>query len=328
MPDTNPPPINASRLKLRQLLLVLRLHETRNLNKAAATLNISQPAATRLLKETEQILNATLYERSSKGMVPTPYGEATARYAKLLLTGVQKLHKELDGLKRGIEGQVRIGAVMASVPAIVTDTICSIQADYPNVVFTLVTEGSHTLLSALLDNRLDFVVGRIVGTYPPEQFSFESWFNEDLSIVVGRHHRLLRRARLSMADLSAASWILEPHPSPSRKVVEQSFDRVGLARPACSVETVSMIGTTNLIHNTNLVSVMPTLVARYYAELLALAILPISLQSDSSRVGLITVPGRELSPAVAFAIATLRRCALGQTFDPELDYDPGIILES
>jgi DNA-binding transcriptional LysR family regulator len=307
-------PFNASRLKVRQLMLVLSLKDTQNLNKAAEVLGMSQPAATRLLKEIEDTLDAPLFERTPKGMVPTLYGDATARYAKALLSDMNKLHKELEGLKRGIEGEVRIGAVTASVPGLMVDMIRAVLADYPNVAFTLVTEGSSTLLPALLDRRLDLVVGRVVGTYSEEQLGFEPLLEEELSIVVGRHNKLLRRSRLSLSDLAGENWILEPHPSPSRTTVEAAFERAGLGHPSCIVQSVSIVGLTNLVHNTNLLGVLPTSVARYFTELSAIAILPVVLPKGQ-RLGLVTVPNRPLSPAAEHVVTTLRRLALGQLFE-------------
>lgn len=321
-----PAPLSVSRLKLRQLELVLSLNATRNLNQAAAALNISQPSATRLLKEVEEALGATLYERSSRGMIPTLYGKATGKYAKSLLNGMNKLHRELEGLRRGIEGPVKIGAVTAAVPGLITDMVREVLNDYPNVLFTLVTEGSSTLLPALVDQRLDLVVGRIVGPFMEDQLTYEPLVEDELSIVVGRHHRLLRRTNLSLADLANESWILEPPPSPSRSTVDAAFDRAGLGRPTCNIESVSIIGKTNLAHNTDMIAVLPASVARYFVDLKAVAILPVSLP-NGQRLGIITVPNRVLSPASEHVIATLRRLALGQVFEHGLDQEPKLLFQ-
>src|SRR3954469_24726018 len=62
------------RFKMRQLALVLKLVGTGNLHDAAAALNMSQPAATKLLQEIEEALGAELFIRQSRGMKPTPSG--------------------------------------------------------------------------------------------------------------------------------------------------------------------------------------------------------------------------------------------------------------
>ena len=57
-----------SRLKLRHLRLVVALDECRNLHRAAETMNIAQPAASKLLAEIEEILHQPLFERHPRGL--------------------------------------------------------------------------------------------------------------------------------------------------------------------------------------------------------------------------------------------------------------------
>jgi DNA-binding transcriptional LysR family regulator len=68
-----------ARLKTRQLLLLVALAEEGNIHRAAQVLNMTQPAASKLLKELEEVLEVTLFERLPRGMQPTWYGETSMR---------------------------------------------------------------------------------------------------------------------------------------------------------------------------------------------------------------------------------------------------------
>jgi DNA-binding transcriptional LysR family regulator len=70
----------------RQLLLLARLDTHRHLGRAAEAMNISQPAATKLLQQLEDSLGEKLFERLARGMEPTPYGEILIRYARRVLS--------------------------------------------------------------------------------------------------------------------------------------------------------------------------------------------------------------------------------------------------
>ena len=74
------------RLKLRHLQLFLALEEHRNLHRAAASLAISQPAASKLLGDLESQLGVTLFERHSRGVTPNWYGEIVIRHARSILS--------------------------------------------------------------------------------------------------------------------------------------------------------------------------------------------------------------------------------------------------
>jgi hypothetical protein len=63
-----------TRLKLRQLALLQAVDRHRTLGRVAAEMRVSQPAVTKALREVEDIFGNTLFERTSRGLVPTAPG--------------------------------------------------------------------------------------------------------------------------------------------------------------------------------------------------------------------------------------------------------------
>src|SRR5215213_3528992 len=112
MPAATPWFVRA-RLKTRQLMLLLAIEEEGNIHRAAETLNMSQPAASKLLKDLEDMMEVPLFERLPRGMRPTWYGEAMIRHARIALSSLNQAHDELTALKAGSAGQVNIGAITA-----------------------------------------------------------------------------------------------------------------------------------------------------------------------------------------------------------------------
>ena len=75
-----------SRLKLRQLALLQAVDRHRTLGRVAAEMRLSQPAITKALREVEDIFGHVLFDRTSRGLVPTPAGDAVLEYARRWLT--------------------------------------------------------------------------------------------------------------------------------------------------------------------------------------------------------------------------------------------------
>src|SRR6202042_182412 len=75
-----------ARLKTRQLLLLAAMEEEGNVRRAADVLGMTQPAASRLLKELEDVLEVRLFDRTSHGMHATLYGEVMIRHARMVLS--------------------------------------------------------------------------------------------------------------------------------------------------------------------------------------------------------------------------------------------------
>ena len=73
----------STRLKLKQLRLLVAISEHSSILHAAAEICISQPAATKLLKDLETDFNVQLFDRTNRGVVPTEFGEALVRHGKL-----------------------------------------------------------------------------------------------------------------------------------------------------------------------------------------------------------------------------------------------------
>ena len=78
-----------ARLKTRQLLLLVAIGDEGNIHRAAEILNMSQPAASKLLKDLEDVLGISLFERLPRGMRPTWYGETMIRHARIALASLQ-----------------------------------------------------------------------------------------------------------------------------------------------------------------------------------------------------------------------------------------------
>jgi DNA-binding transcriptional LysR family regulator len=86
----------SSRFKTRQLQLLVHLDEHRSVLHAADASHITQPAASKLLRELEETLGVELFVRHTRGVEPTWYGEILVRHAPAL----EELKHAFDGSPR------------------------------------------------------------------------------------------------------------------------------------------------------------------------------------------------------------------------------------
>src|SRR4030095_4519675 len=98
-----------SRLKLRQLALLQAIDRHRTLGRVAAEMRLSQPALTKPVREGEDIFGATLFERTSRGLVPTSRGEAVLDYARRWLAELESTTRVLTSLEAGRSGRLPLG---------------------------------------------------------------------------------------------------------------------------------------------------------------------------------------------------------------------------
>jgi DNA-binding transcriptional LysR family regulator len=303
---SNPLPHLLTRLKLRQLALVLALEETHNLHRAAQSLNLSQPAATKLLREIEAALGVPLFERHSRGMTPTVYGVAAARHARLVLIDLGKLHQDIQGLQFGIQGTLRLGSIMAAVPELIPETLAIIAHEQPTLSIALVTDTSDGLLTLLQSGRLDVMVGRVMGLQDSDSLRYEPLVEEELRLIVRTSHPLLSRPSLTLPDLAAERWVLQPEASPMRRALAAAFTLLQLPLPQHPIETSSMLASVCILARTDLIAAVPASVAAYFVALGAVRELPLQLPTLLEPFGLITIREHPVSPALSYLLATLR----------------------
>ena len=103
-----------TRLKLRQLRLLVAVGQHGSIQSAARDLSISQPAATKMIQDLELDFEVKLFERTNRGVVPTVFGDALIRHGKLLFAQVSNAAQALDELNEGNDGRVGVGTLSAA----------------------------------------------------------------------------------------------------------------------------------------------------------------------------------------------------------------------
>ena len=101
-------------MDIKQLRTFVTILEVENLTKAAAMLNIVQPAVSRQIQMLEEELGVKLFNRSRHGMALTEDGKLLEPYARRILEEVETAKLELTANKGMIRGKVHIG-VLSSI---------------------------------------------------------------------------------------------------------------------------------------------------------------------------------------------------------------------
>jgi DNA-binding transcriptional LysR family regulator len=304
--DTNPNWFLRARLKTRQLLLLIALDEQRNIHRASEELHMTQPAASKQLKDLEEMLGVQLFERLPRGMEPTIYGETMIRHARMALTSLSLAHEDIVAIKAGLTGQVDIGTIMTPGIALLPRALTRIKQQAPRLRVGVEMEQSNVLLEQLRRGRLDFMIGRIPERESAAGLSYEELGDEPACAVVRPGHPLLAAKNLQLRDISSQPWILPKQGSILRARCELMFRRAGLEVPVNVVDTTAVLLITPLLQQTDALNVMPIAVAKYYESQGVLNILPIELPVRMDAYGIITVDGHLMSPGAELLLRTVR----------------------
>jgi len=287
-----------SRLHAKQLRLLVALEEQGSLLGAAEKVGLTQPGASKALKELETTFGAELFIRTNRGLLPTAAGRSAARCARLIQADLEHLRFELNAIARGVGGRLLVGSIMGAVPLLM-DAVSTLLAAQPDMSVEVVEDTSETLLAMIDSGRLDAALCRTTVSGSPSSISRLHVKEESLAVIANVAHPLLGAAPLSLADLADSRWVVYRANMPMRRLLEREFHEAGLPFPLHLVETTSVLATLSLLHrNATFVALVSVDVANYCASHGMVGMLPLALRSRSEPYELVFRKGAPHTPAM------------------------------
>jgi len=296
-----------TRLKLKQLRLLDAVTRYGSIQGAARELHISQPAATKMIRDLELDFEVKLFERTNRGVIPTECGDTLIRHGKLILAQVSNVAQELDDLTEGSIGRVVVGTLLAATPDLLPSAIEVLMRERPKVAIKIIEGTNSVLTPALMSGELDMIVGRLPTYRLAAGLVQEQLFEEKILAVTGKHNPLARRRKLSFEQLRDHGWILPPPETALRSQIDQYFNSQDSYAPPAVLESVAYLTNRALLSKGNLIGLFPEHV--FASDILHgdLAALDWEVPFGKGPVG-ITHRGLDfLSPAASAFVHALRR---------------------
>lgn len=286
-----------ARIKLRHLQAFLEVARQRSFARAAERMSITQPGISKTIRELEETIGASLFERTPRGVSLTQAGLTLLRHAGPALRALE------EGIGAVGEGRtdgcwLRVGALSTVESRLLPEAILRWQEGMEGECgVNVVTGPSAFLLSRLRRGELDLVVGRMTEAREILDLSFEHLFFERLILVVRGGHPLAGETQLEPRQLMRFPWVLPPPQTTLRQQVDSFFVRHGLELPARQLETLSLPLSRHYVQVSDAVWVAPEEAAREAVRMDRLSELALSLEQQGGSVGMCT--NASLAPSLA-----------------------------
>jgi len=292
------------RLRLSLLRAVDAVEAHRSLLAASSVLGITQPALTKSLHELEEVVGARLFDRHSRGVRPTEAGLILVETARRVLAELRRLDDQLDQLASPGGGTVALGALPVAAAGILPGTLGRLKAVNPQIRVRLQEGRTRDLLPLLASGEIDLIVGQLYEPALPDRFAREPLWTEPISILARSEHPIFADAVTAEA-LRRYDLVL---PTVSQRVgleIEHLLALLGL-QPTTSLRSSSYGFIREMLHATDLISVMPRLML--VGDLLrgTLKVVPLPIPAPDRPAGLILCRERALPPAARTLVQCLR----------------------
>jgi len=263
------------KLKIRHLEIVLAIADSGNLSKAAKQLHSTQSALSRALTEIEELLGGRLYERTGKGMMCTPLGEAMCRHSQVLLGDLRKAEVDLAAVGRGEQGSLVVGCFSLFSGWPLTEAARLFRERHPDIALTI-TIGTHEDLITDLDSgALDIFVSRARPTMNRDIYRADPIISDPVALTCATHHPLAQ-GRATLADCIAYPWITAMPGSRIQRELETNLAQAGLPLPA-TLGALSLEFGRELIRDGRHLWMLPGCVAAVMQARGEVCVLPVAL---------------------------------------------------
>ena len=297
------------RIKFRHLQCFLEIARQGGISRAADALAITQPAASKALRELEDILAIRLFERSRKGIRLTRFGEIFLRHASACVMAIREGVASVASARESGGHAVTIGVLPNVGARLMPRALALFKQSALETVVRIATASNAQLFDELKRGDLDLVVGRLVGPADMIGLSFEHLYSEPLTLVVRAGHPL---AAPRPFDLSAIERYPVSLPSAGtiiRGDIDRFFIDHGIRPSADRVETISITFARAHVLSGDAVWAVPRGAVMGDLKAGLLAELPIDRTPLEGSIGLAMRSDTVPTPLVGMLLSTIREVA-------------------
>ena len=299
-------------MRLQHLHLLLTLAQTGSLRASAQTLNVTQPALTKALKQLEDEFGTALVLRTPEGVRLAPAGELLAARAATVVREIERAREEVAWHTQNAQGAVTVGVSPAAALMLAPRAIAHFQSRWPQVRVRLVDALYPKALQQLRSGELDLALGPLPASGLGPDLEVQALIDSPEVIAAREGHPLATSRHL--ADLGNTSWVLTGPLHGPGDPVHLGLETFGLPPARVTLECESFSTLLAVLPGMDAVALMPQrffdrhgprtgLVALPITEALPLTTIHLFQRSD----GPLTLPAQRLRVSFELEAKALRR---------------------
>lgn len=260
-------------IRMRHLRCFLETARLGSLSAAADALHVSQPAASKTIRELEDILAVKLFDRTGRRLTLTPAGKVFQQHsgaAMIDLKRAQDLVREAPRQRT----RLSVGTLPTAATNLLPKAALAFRESNPECLLRVSTGPNWMIMSQLREGSLDMVVGRMATAGAMEGLSFRQLYSERVVPVVRPGHPLLR-PDWPLGELMDYPLMLPPSGAVISPMVRAFLHTVGMSNPQPDFENVSLAFGRKVVQESDVVWFISQGVVAQELEIGTLAALPL-----------------------------------------------------
>jgi len=244
---------------LRHLRYLLAVADQGGFTRAAEVLHVSQPTLSQQIRQLEESLGVSLFDRTSRTVRPTDAGQAYIECARRVLVELEAGRRALHDVKDLSRGTLRLAMTPTFMAYLVGPLVRDYVARYPNIHLEIFELSMDEIEAGLADDSLDIAIAfdQVRGT------DIESIpaFTETLGLMVGRDHPLYEHQdALSAQEVAQLEFALLTPDYITRTCIDEFFAKAQIT-PKVVIEVNSVNTLLEVIRHSAIATILPEPIA-------------------------------------------------------------------
>ena len=292
-------------MKVQHIQTLVAIANAGSLRGAAEALGKSQPALTKSLRQAEDDLGVPIFQRSSRGVVPTELGERVLTRARAIASEIDRLDDDVAQLRGEQVGSIHVCVSPFAAVQIMPQALARFHAKFPKIEIHLTSGLFPSALKPLRDGRTDIVIGPTPPAGMAREISVEPLLKTPIVLITSKTSSYQKAKKL--ADLTGANWIMIGAPLGPGDIFRKPFVDHGLVPPKATTTSESYFGAMSLVEELGAVCTFPMRLLEDVRQGWDVDQIQIEETLDPLEISLMTRSGHPLTPMAEELVNALRR---------------------
>lgn len=213
-------------MNIRQMEVFWAVMRTGTVTGAAKFLGLSQPAVSKILQHTEDLIDMKLFSRRGGKLYPTREAQDLFALTESIFDTVEQMQRAVHDLQRGHAGRLQVAVLASIATTFLQAPIARFLAERPNVTFSVKILTSYEIVTRVARNQVD--LGVLYGPIPDPTLHSLDLADIDVICAVHASSPLARLAEVTPRALSAERLISFNLTSPWAARVAAAFEQTGV----------------------------------------------------------------------------------------------------
>jgi len=292
-----------------KLELLLALARERHFGRAAEVSGVTQPTLSSTVKSLEDQFGILIVERGSRFRGFTPEGERVLEWARRLVGDSRTMKSEIEALKHGLSGHLRIGIIPTALPFLPSVTI-PFGDRFSDVRLSVLSITSAAILDKLADLELDVGISYI-DDEPVDRCQAIPLYEEQYTVLVAPDSPLANAKTMTWGQAAQLPLCLLTPDMQNRRIVDRHLADAG-GRPTLRLESNSMLTLYAHVRTGKFASIFSSRLAETLDPRGRLRAIPLTDPAVTHKIGLLISRREPHSPLVNAFVSEAKRAVATQ----------------